>query len=181
MQLKRLYHEMIAYATTLGYLFSCLMERLMSEKINDGHLEAWRLFITAHTEVITRIDEQLASADQIPLHWYDVLIELYEAPERKLRMHELAQKVVLSRSGLTRLVDRLEKANLLHREIDSDDRRGFYAVLTEAGVGAMRAAWPVYSGGITAYFARHVSEEEAALLAGIFTRMIDSARKSAQD
>ena len=81
-------------------------------------LGAYRSFITAHAEIIGRIERDLAAAGVISLTWYDVLIELYEAPERRLRLHELARAVVLSRSGLTRTVDRLEAAGLLRREPD---------------------------------------------------------------
>jgi DNA-binding MarR family transcriptional regulator len=83
-------------------------------------------------------------------------------------MSDLARSVVLSRSGLTRLVDRLETEGLLRRESVAGDRRGTLAVITEAGREAMRQAWPVYAAGIAAYFARHLSDEElAALTAGL--------------
>src|SRR3954447_20892655 len=113
--------------------------------VTEPHLVAWRTFITAHAAVIGRIERDMVAAGVIPLTWYDVLIELYEAPERRLRLHELADAVVLSRSGLSRLVDRLESAGLLRRETAATDRRGAYAVLTEAGLEAMGIAWPVYA------------------------------------
>src|SRR4051812_21881263 len=106
----------------------------MEQRLDPEKLAAWRNFITAHATLIDRIDRNLAEADLIPLHWYDVLIELSEAPDHRLRMHELASSVVLSRSGLTRLVDRLEKEGFLTRERDATDRRGAYAVITEQGL-----------------------------------------------
>src|SRR3954469_17570573 len=115
----------------------------MTDELDERRLAAWRTFITAHAAVIGRIERDMAAAGVIPLTWYDVLIELYEAPGRRMRLHELADAVVLSRSGLTRLVDRLEQAGLLTREVDRTDRRGAFAVLTEAGVDSMRAAWPI--------------------------------------
>jgi DNA-binding MarR family transcriptional regulator len=140
----------------------------MSEKLGEGYLKAWRLFITSHAKLIQQIDADLQAAGQISLSWYDVLIELYEAPEKRLRMTELAERVVLSRSGLTRLVDRLEERGFLRREADPQDRRGFYVYITEAGVKAMRAAWPIYAHGIQAHFAEFLSAEEAAILAKAF-------------
>jgi DNA-binding MarR family transcriptional regulator len=140
----------------------------MNEKIDSKKLEVWRLFITSHAKLLNQIDAELQAAGQIPLNWYDVLIELYEAPQQRLRMAELAEKVVLSRSGLTRLVDRLEKAGYLQREIDSDDRRGFFAVIKNEGITAMRGAWPIYARGIQSYFAAHLSEEETAALKKVF-------------
>ena len=92
-------------------------------------------------------------------------------PDRRLRLHELARKVVLSRSGLTRLVDRLEAEGLLRREQAISDRRGAYAVLTDKGYQALRSAWPVYAAEIERRFGRHLSSAQArdlaALLAGI--------------
>ena len=146
----------------------------MTDKINPTHLEAWRLFITAHARLINTIDAQLEQAQLIPLNWYDVLIELYEAPERRLRMADLADKVVLSRSGLTRLVDKLEKEKYLYREIDPEDRRGFYAVLTDAGANAMRQAWPIYAQGIQEHFAMYLSDEDAVRFTQIFNSILES-------
>ena len=139
-------------------------------------LAAYRTFITAHAEVITRIEQDMAAAEVIPLTWYDILIELYEAPDRRLRLHELARAVVLSRSTLTRTIDRLEAAGLLRREPDPIDRRGAFAVLTDAGLEAMRQAWPIYAQGIVEYFACHISDDEARLLAAVFERIRNAAR-----
>ena len=89
---------------------------MMTEQLSKQYLAAWRTFLKAHALLVDRIDHDLVAARQLPLSWYDVLIELYEAPERRLRMHEVAERVVLSRSGLTRLVDRLEAEGFLRRE-----------------------------------------------------------------
>lgn len=105
-----------------------------------------------------------------------MLTELVEAPEHRLRMHELAAKVVLSRSGLTRLVDRLEKEGFLFREPDPTDRREAFAVLTEQGRDALRKSWPVYARGISEHFTRHLGDEEARTLVEIFTRFLEAAQ-----
>lgn len=144
---------------------------------DEQHLAAWRAFLTAHAAVIDQIDRDLAAAGVLPLGWYDVLIELHEAPERRLRLHELAHAVVLSRSGLTRLVDRLEAAGLLCRQPDPTDRRGAFAALTDAGLAALQHTWPAYARGIVAHFARHLSDEEARILGGALERV----RAAAQD
>lgn len=133
--------------------------------------EAWRAFIVAHAVAIERIERALAGAGLPPLGWYDVLLELSVAPGRRLRMHELARAVVLSRSGLTRLVDRLEGAGLLRREPDPTDRRGSFAVLTEEGEAMRQRMWPVYAEGIHESFGRHLSDEEARTLAGVLGRL----------
>jgi DNA-binding MarR family transcriptional regulator len=143
---------------------------------DELHLTAWRAFVNAHAAAIDRIERELAGAGQISLAWYDVLVALWEAPEHRLRLNELARAVVLSRSGLTRLVDRLEAAELLRREPCPGDRRGAYAVLTPAGRAAQLAAWPTYAQGIETHFARHLSDAEAESLATALER-VDAAAK----
>ncbi|MBZ0284341.1 MAG: MarR family transcriptional regulator [Anaerolineae bacterium] len=145
----------------------------MSQLLEPTALNAWRSFITAHARLIETIDRELAAADCVPLHWYDVLVELVEVPERRLRMSDLARKVVLSRSGLTRLVDKLEKAGLLARASSPEDGRGAYAVLTEAGHDALRKAWPIYAQGIQTHFAQYLSADEAHVFAKVLTRILE--------
>jgi len=139
---------------------------------------AWRAFITAHALVIERIERELAEAGLPPLGWYDVLLELSVAPDRRLRMHELARAVVLSRSGLTRLVDRLERAGLLRREPDLADRRGSFAVLTDEGAAMRERMWPVYARGIAEHFGKHLGDEEVEGLIGVLKRVLDATREA---
>jgi len=139
---------------------------------------AWRVFITAHAVVIEQIERELAEGGLPPLGWYDVLLELSVAPGRRLRMHELARAVVLSRSGLTRLVDRLEKAGLLRREPDLADRRGSFAVLTDEGAVMRERMWPVYARGIAKHFGQHLDDEEARVLTRVLKRVLDAAREA---
>ena len=89
--------------------------------------------------LVRRLEADLLAEHQLPLASYDVLVQLVEAPDRRLRMTELAQRVLISRSGLTRLVDRLEREGLVRREACDDDARGLFAVLTEAGFQRLRA------------------------------------------
>ena len=144
----------------------------------DGKREAaWRALIVAHAVVVEKIERALLEAELPPLGWYDVLLELSVAPDRRLRMHELARAVVLSRSGLTRLVDRLEKAGLLVREPDPSDRRGAFAVLTDEGRDMLRQMWPVYATGIAEHFGAHVSDEEAQVLTEALSRVLVADRE----
>jgi DNA-binding MarR family transcriptional regulator len=137
---------------------------MTEEKLSEQHLAAWRAFLKVHAVIIDHIDHDLLAAERLPLSSYDVLIELYEAPEHRLRMYELAERVVLSRSGLTRLVDRLEAEGYLKRDRSGTDRRGAYAVITEQGIEALRRTWPVYAKGISEYFAQWLTYEQAILL-----------------
>ena len=138
---------------------------------------AWRAFITAYALVMERIERELAEAGLPPLGWYDVLLELSVAPERRLRMHELARAVVLSRSGLTRLVDRLEQAGLLRREPDPADRRGSFAILTDEGAAMRERMWPIYARGIAEHFGKHLNDEEVDVLTGALKRVLSATRE----
>lgn len=146
--------------------------------LDDRHLAAWRAFINAHASVIDRIEDDLAAAGMIPLTSYDVLVALAEAPQRRLRMNDLARKVVvLSRSGVTRLADRLEADGYLRRERTVEDRRGAYAVITETGLEALDRARPVYARGIERNFARYLGEDEVRTLTNALERVDAEARR----
>src|SRR5207244_3752252 len=104
-------------------------------RLEEHELGTWRALLSAHAAVVGRVEGDLAAAGLPPLGWYDVLWALYRASGRRLRMGELAGAVVLSRTGLTRLVDRVEADGCLRREPVPGDRRGAYAVLTRRGAG----------------------------------------------
>jgi len=144
------------------------------EHLSKKHLAAWRTFLKAHASIIDLIERDLVAAKRPPLSTYDVLIELYEAPEHRLRMHELAERVVLSRSGLTRLVDRLETEGLLTRDRCGTDRRGAYAVITRQGIEALQQTWPIYAKGIYEYFAQWLTLDEAQILESAFERILQA-------
>ena len=132
----------------------------------------WRLFITANVKLLDRIGEKFSQAGLPTMDWYDVLLMLKEAPEHRLRLSDLAEKALLSRSNLTHLVDRLEKAELLYRERCPSDRRGTYAVLTEAGLAMQQKMWAVYSEGIAEYFGSHLDDEELQVMQRVLERML---------
>lgn len=157
-------------ATTLRYTKNMTSHA----RIPTPQMSAWKALLRAHATTVGRIEAKLATSGNIPLVEYDVLLELNNAPEGKLRMADLAQRVVLSRSGLTRLVDRLEKLGYLRREATVTDRRGMQAVLTEAGRAALKAAWPMYAEGIREFFTRYLREEEAQQLAELLSRVSEA-------
>ena len=153
----------------------------MEQPPGDRQLAAWRELLTAHALVVEQIDRELAAAAVVPLTWYDVLVELHQALDGRLRMNELADAVLLSRSGLSRLVDRLERAGLLGREACPDDGRGAFAVITVAGENALREAWPVYARGIARHVGRHLSDDEATAIAGSLARISAAVRDPRQE
>ena len=102
-----------------------------------------------------------------------MLVQLVEAPQRRLRMTELAERVLLSRSGLTRLVDRLEREGLVRREACENDARGLFTVLTTAGFDRLKGASPVHLRGVSDYAVGRLAEDEAAALAELLGRFLD--------
>ena len=153
----------------------------MPKKLDASGVAAWRAFLTAHTMLVEAIERDLARAELPPLGWYDVLFALEEVPRRRLRMAVLSRAVVLSRSNLTRLVDRLEAAGLLRREAVPGDRRGAYAVLTAEGAKLRRRMWPVYAGCIQDHFVGHIDSAEARTLRDVFERLLGALPEVRQD
>jgi DNA-binding MarR family transcriptional regulator len=113
-------------------------------RMDDAELATWRAFLNAHAVLIQRIETDLKRHGLPPLGWYDVLWPLQQAEHKRLRINELAYQVVLSRTGLVRLVDRLEAAGLLRREPVPEDGRGSYATITKQGTATLRKMWPIY-------------------------------------
>lgn len=115
-------------------------------------LPAWKAFLAFHSSVIARIETELRESGQISLAWYDILIELERAPAGRLKQNSLAQACILTKSGISRTLDVLQKERLLRRETDSEDRRSNYAVISELGRQRLKEAWPVYRSCILKYF-----------------------------
>lgn len=137
---------------------------------------AWVVFLVAHARLVERIEASLAAADLPPLGWYDVLWPLEQAEGGRMRMYELAEQMVLPRSNLTRLADRLEAAQLIKREACPDDRRGAYCVITPEGRAMRARMWPVYHAAIDQLFSAHLNEAEADGMCGALTRIARAAK-----
>jgi DNA-binding MarR family transcriptional regulator len=131
---------------------------------SDAELAVWRSFLRAHAAVVRTLEAELAAETTLPLAWYDVLVQLVEARGRRLRMTELADRVLLSRSGVTRLVDRMVRAGLVRRVPCEDDLRGTYAEMTDEGFAALRSASPVHLRGIATHMTSLLEPAELAAL-----------------
>ncbi|MDT4937154.1 MAG: hypothetical protein QOG80_825 [Pseudonocardiales bacterium] len=138
---------------------------------SDWRLGVWRAFLRAHAGVTRQLERELAADAGLPLTWYDVLLQLAEAPERRLRMAELADRVLLSRSGLTRLVDRLQAEGMVCREPSPDDARGTYTVLTTGGLAVLRRAAPVHLAGVQRHWLAHFTDDELNQLRALLGRV----------
>lgn len=144
---------------------------MASRLLTDLTTRAWARLLKAQKLMLEGVQQALAEAGLPPLEWYDVLIELKTAPDQRLRLFDLGERMLLSRSNLTRLIDRLEKESLVQRDHCAEDRRGLYAVLTPAGLAVQKQMWPVYQQAIQQLFGQHFSPEEAGTLAGWLERL----------
>ena len=142
----------------------------------DSARRAWAVFLTAHAVLVEAVEARLAKAGLPPLAWYDLLWALERAGNGRRRMHELADLVVLSRSNLTRLVDRLEQARLVRRVRSQDDRRGAYAEITAEGRKLRRKMWPVYAVAIDDLFGAHLTRAEAESVGRALREVLAAAR-----
>jgi DNA-binding MarR family transcriptional regulator len=143
-----------------------------SVNLSAEELGAWRGMLRVHTALVRVLDAELAAAHDLPLSSYDVLTTLESAPGRKRRMAELADSVLLSRSGMTRLVDRLVEAKLIERDTCTDDGRGTFARLTDKGARVLETARPTHLDGVRERFLRHFSEDELAVMATMWERVL---------
>jgi len=141
------------------------------DAFTEAELAAWRGFLRAHSGLVKELDADLEAQHQLPLTSYDVLTTLADQPEGRMRMRDLADAVVLSRSGLTRLVDRLQREGLIAREQCASDARGAYAVLTETGRVRLREAQPLHRESVRRRFLSRFSAEELGVLATFWERL----------
>jgi DNA-binding MarR family transcriptional regulator len=147
----------------------------MAEDREDPEVAAWRGLLVAHSRLVPAVEADLQAAGQVSLSWYDVLLELNAAPGRRLRMSELGQRAVLSRTRVSRVVDELAAAGLAERQPDPADGRSSFAVLTPAGRNALRRAWPVYRGAIRRRLGAHLTARQCRELAALLDQAVEGA------
>ncbi len=126
----------------------------------DGRLSPWRAFLLAHARIVRRLDEELRAEHDLSIGEYDALVTIAQAPERRIRMRQLADEVILSKSGVTRLIDRLVNDGLVERSACLSDARGAEAVLTERGLARLRAASTTHLRGINEHFLAVLGRDE---------------------
>ena len=142
---------------------------------------AWYESVRAHAALVELMDRELRADCGIPLAWYDVLVEVAHSPNGAIRMADLAEQVLLSRSWLTRRVTQLEDAGLLERRAADEDLRGVCAALTPHGREIFRKMERSHSASIERHFSRYLSAEEAELIARAFARIGSSAIEALQN
>src|SRR5689334_14649172 len=141
-------------------------------QLSPAELRAWRGMLRVHSRLVKVLDARLDHEHGLPLTSYEVLVHLSEAEGERMRMCDLADSILLSRSGLTRLVDRLERDGLLERVACHDDARGAYAQLTPAGRQKLAEARVSHHQGVRSLFLEHFSEEELETLGSLWERVL---------
>src|SRR3954447_24180243 len=144
-------------------------------ELTEAELAAWKGFVRVYRDMVRALDVELEAEHGLSSSSFEVLKALRCAPEHRLRMADLAQHALLSRSGMTRLVDRLERQGLLTRCQCSDDARGCYAVLSPAGAVLVDRARPTHLESVRSRFLSHLSAEDLDRLGAVFTRMLSES------
>ena len=147
------------------------MQEQRSRPLSALEFAAWGGFLRTHAELVRELDRELEAVHGLPLTQYEVLLHLEAAPEHRLRMSELARSVLLSQSGVTRLVDRLEARGLVERAPCAEDRRVLWAQLTDEGRKRLEAARPTHLAGVRARFVGHFDDDELRAFAEAWERL----------
>jgi DNA-binding MarR family transcriptional regulator len=153
-------------------------QRQTGGRLSAEELAAWRGFLRVHSALLHQLDAELSAGHGLPLRSYEVLLLLDDAPDRRLRMTDLSRSVLLSASGVTRLVDRLEREGLVDRERCSDDGRGYYAVLTAAGRRRLKAARSTHLSGVRRLFLDRFTDADLRVLTEYWDRVVPGAAGS---
>lgn len=148
------------------------------EKPGDERFAVWPMLLEAHAVLVDRLERDLEGNGGPPLAWYDVMVQLSAAPDGRLSMRELADSVLLSKSGVTRLVDRMSDAGYVERESCATDRRIVYARLTDKGRTIFEQTRPGHIDDVDRYFSSHLTTEEARVLQRALEKVVSAARAS---
>jgi DNA-binding MarR family transcriptional regulator len=148
------------------------MAEIPSSSLSRRELAAWRGMLETHSLLVAELDAELERDHGLPLSSYEVLMNLGEAADGRLRMSELADRLLLSRSGITRLADRLERQGLIERERCKEDGRGLFAHLTPAGREKLDAARPDHLAGVRRHFLAKLDDEEIGALGAVWKRLV---------
>ena len=144
----------------------------------DESFETWPLLLETHTVLLELLERELDDVGGLSLSWYDVLLQLAMSPEGKLKMNELAGSVLLSKSGVTRLVDKMEAAGLIKRSSCMSDRRAIYAQITPKGRKLFDQACPLHIRGVERHFLAHLTDQEVSTLRSALRKVLEAAHRA---
>ena len=149
----------------------------LGRKVLTGpRLNAWGAFLMAHKALENILNRELESACGLPLTWFDALAQLRMAPTQRLTMTQLATALLFSKSGLTRLIDRMVEAGMVQRLARPGDRRSLHIALTDAGEDKYRQALPIHLAHVKRYFASYIEDGEADAVESALVRMANTVR-----
>ncbi len=163
------YSGLLRLATKMSSRYLCLVTA------KEQVVGPWRALLRAQKAVLDLLSREMEVEAGLPLGWYEVLLHLQESPDGRLRMHELADSLLLSRSAVTRFIDRMETADLVERVQCSSDGRGLELVMTANGSQMFRKAGRVHLRGIQEHFADRLTSEESAVLERAMARVLEAA------
>lgn len=146
----------------------------MVTSTDEQRMAAWRAFLLTYSTVLRSLEQEMEDEQGIPLSWYEILARLDDAEGGAIRMQELAESVLLSRSGLTRLIDRMEVAGLVERRPCPEDRRGTFAVITTKGKATFKKAVPSHIDGIQQHFLRYLDLFDVQALHRVLGKILDA-------
>jgi DNA-binding MarR family transcriptional regulator len=147
---------------------------VMTETDRSVHLQAWHALLRAQAGVAGNLERELMAAEGLPLAWFEVLLVLDQAPDGAVRLQRLMDTVLMTKSGVSRLVDRMEIAGLVSRSGCPSDRRGAYAVITALGREKLHRATPIHAGGIDRFLAQVLDTEQATRLRDALSAVADA-------
>ena len=136
----------------------------MTKNLEPEKLDAWRGVLFAQARVVRALEADMLEQHGLPITWFDLLSRLSDAPHQRMRMHELEEASLFTRSGITALADRLENAGLVRRERSAEDRRGVYLAITEAGLDKFAEVWPDHRRSIESHFGKYLNAEDTQAL-----------------
>ena len=151
------------------------------ERGDDDRFVVWTMLLETNSVLVDLLEAELDEVGGLPLTWYDVLAQLEMSAGHRLTMKELSRSVLLSKSGITRLVDRMERAGMIERTPCPSDRRVVYAQVTDEGRSLFKKASPVHLRGIERHFTRHLTSDEARVMRAALAKILDAARAAEEE
>lgn len=149
------------------------MDRCVGGILPHTRFQAWLNLVQVHSVAGAKIEAELDAACGLSLAEHEVLLRLAHAPDGQLRMYDLSDLLLLSKSGITRMVDRLEKRGLVARELSDRDRRVIHARLTDEGTAVLQRAKPVLATAVDAFFSAHLSDADVAAMRGLLKKVLE--------
>lgn len=141
------------------------------KKKNEKIFEAWVALIRSHQILTDAVESDLKQAGLPPLSWYDVLLEINREPDKRLRLQDIGDRILLAKNNVTRLIDRLEKEKLVIRKKCKSDGRGVFAYIEPKGKELLEKMWPVYQQSVLTHFAASLSDSEIEMLCSILQKL----------